>query len=265
MSDLTVTTVGIIGLGTMGSALARGLAEHVDRDHLLGFDRAVERASALPLTPMAGARELIDRADVVLLAVKPQQLAELQSTLGSVGDRLVVSILAGVPIDRLRALGSDRIVRAMPNLAALVGESVTGWVASSATTADDQSLARELFSAIGQQFELRDEAQIDALTAVAGSGPGYLMAGAEALTQAAVGAGFDEPHASLIVRQTFVGVGALLARDERTFTELKQAVTSKGGTTEAALSAMSEAELTALFDRAVTAAIARAQSLREQA
>lgn len=261
----TNQTIGIIGLGTMGSALARGLAARVERGRLLGFDRYEARASDLPVTPTASARELIDRSAVVILAVKPQQLTELQPELGSIGDRLLISILAGTPLRRLETLGSERIVRAMPNLAALVGESLTGWVGSAAVTGDDRATVERLLTSIGPVIALETEAQFDALTAISGSGPGYLAWFSETLTAAAASLGFDAETAETIVRQTVVGSAKLFSTDRRSFADIRNDVTSKGGTTEAALTILNEHGVSETIQAAVRAANERAQAIaREQ-
>lgn len=256
-------TVGIVGYGNMGRAFVRGLKQ-AQVGSVLVFDRSADQLADLTERERAeSVADVFNRSAVVLIAVKPQQLADLVSELSATTPSpLVISILAGVPMKRLiESFRTDRLVRAMPNLAATVAESVTGWVAGPGVSAADEALTKQLLSAVGFEVRLENDAAIDALTAVAGSGPGYLMAVAEAMTAGAMQAGFSAQSAGEIVRQTMVGVGRLLASDDRSFTDLKRAVTSKGGTTEAALAAMPETELTALIRRAMTAALDRASEL----
>ncbi len=258
--------IGIIGYGQMGRAFKQGLSQS-SRSPVLVYDRSAGALTELdPAERATSAAEVLERADLTVLAVKPQQLTELVTDLkGEKPTGIVLSILAGTPLSRIeQALGTNRIVRAMPNMAAFVGESVTGWVCSSGVTTEDRVCIRTVLSAIGQEIELDDEAAIDGLTAISGSGTGYVMAFAEALSAAAQSVGFESEAADELVRQTMVGAGKLLAHDDRSFTELKQAVTSKGGTTEAALRAMPEAELSAVLQRAVHAAVARAQEIGTQ-
>ena len=262
MNDKPV--VGIIGLGAMGGAIARALGESFMPTQLFGYDHQLNQADGLAIKRAGSARELCERSDMILIAVKPQQIDELIAKIAPIEDKLLVSIAAGVTISRLTSFGATRIVRAMPNLAALAGASLTGWVASAEVTLLDRSTVQEIFATFGLELELADESTMDALTAVSGSGPGYLMAMAEALTTAAESVGFSTEQAELIVRQTLIGGGALLAADTRSFAALKRAVTSKGGITEAAFVAMPEAELTTLMSRAVIAGTDRARSLGKQ-
>lgn len=261
MNDLSSTRVGIIGLGNMGSALARGLGSLVTQDRLLGFDRSAERLMSLPVTTADSARDLVDRVDVIILAIKPQQLTELEAQVGSIGDRLLISILAGTPIDRLKRFGTTRIVRAMPNLAALVGNSVTGWMSTPTLTVEDRRLTEQLLGTIGTLVPVDDEALLDAVTAVSGSGPGYLAYLAEAMVVAAQQLGFERTVAESIVRQTIIGSAELFSSDRRSFDEIRSAVSSRGGTTEAAIAVLEEAAVGQALARAITAARVRAEEL----
>ncbi|MCC6425206.1 MAG: pyrroline-5-carboxylate reductase [Phycisphaerales bacterium] len=174
----------------------------------------------------------------IILAIKPQMLSDAVSGLAEkLGGRrtLVVSILAGTPISRIRELfaGHERIVRVMPNLAASIGEGATAISAATAVAADVE-LVREIFEAVGPLVVELDESLMDAFTALAGSGPAYVFFLAEAMAKAGEAIGFDAQTALAITRQTIAGAAQLLAGSAEDPDRLRAAVTSKGGTTAAA-------------------------------
>jgi pyrroline-5-carboxylate reductase len=182
---------------------------------------------------------------------------------GRVGERVVISILAGMPGHRVReALGGRcRVVRAMPNLPAKIGHGATAVCMAAGARDGDDEFARRLFEGVGRLVVTIDESMMDAFTAVAGSGPAYLFLLAEAMVHAAAEIGFDEATANDIVRQTIAGAAALLSESVEAAGELRKAVTSKGGTTEAALRVLNDAGFTRALQRAVTAARDRGREL----
>lgn len=202
----------------------------------------------------------------LVLAVKPQMLDEVVRTtpaLASVGtaERLVVSIMAGVGRGRLaRTLApTARVARVMPNLPIGVGKGMTAIAEDVAMPTEDVRWIERLFGAGGETVLLREE-MMDAFTAVAGSGPAYLFYVAEAMERAAVGIGFEADTARRIVRQTLVGASALMDEGADP-AALRAAVTSKGGTTHAACTALDESGVMAAFGRALTAARDRGREL----
>jgi pyrroline-5-carboxylate reductase len=255
--------VAMLGCGKMGSALlagwlARGLppaAVHViepaPTDWLRGT--GVGLGGALPPAPA-----------VALVAVKPQLMGEALPALAPLGGRgtLVVSIAAGVPLAAFEdALGRGTpLVRAMPNLPAAVGRGVTAIVGNAAAGAEGLALAEDLLAAVGEVVRLEDEAQMDAVTAVSGSGPGYLFHVVEALAQAGEAEGLAPDLAMALARATVAGAGAMLDADPRTAGELRESVTSQKGTTAAGLEVLM-AELPDLMRRTVAAAAARSRDL----
>ena len=269
---LAGTTLALIGAGNMGFAMLQGWATGgLSGDSVVVIEpnpspqlRELCAARGFPLraTPEAGA----PRAAVVL-AIKPQMLdAGAAAATPFVGpETLVVSILAGKRIADLSARlpASPAIVRAMPNTPAAVGRGITGAFASPATGATRQARANALLAAIGQVEWLDDEAQIDALTAVSGSGPAYVFYLVEALAAAGVEAGLPEALAERLARATVEGAGELLYRQPETAAAtLRERVTSPGGTTAAALAVlMADDGLAPLMARAVAAAKRRAGEL----
>jgi pyrroline-5-carboxylate reductase len=178
---------------------------------------------------------------------------------------LMISIAAGTSVQALaKAWGKKaRIIRAMPNTPGAIGAGITGLYAAKGTTAADKKRARALLSALGETVWVAREELIDSVTAVSGSGPAYLFLMAEALTEAGVAEGLPRDQAEKFARATVAGAGALLAADKSPASALREAVTSPGGTTAAALTVlMAEDGLVALVKRAVQAARKRAEELR---
>lgn len=205
----------------------------------------------------------------VLLAVKPQMLADAAAGLGGAvraaggggHGRVVISILAGTPGERVRAaLPGARVVRAMPNLAVRVGRGCTAVCASAGAMAGDDALARRLFGAAGTVVDLGEEF-MDAFTALAGSGPAYVFYLAEAMTRAALEMGLRAEAADAVVRETILGAAALLAASAESPGALRAQVTSRGGTTAAATRVLDDAGAIEAWVRAIVAARDRGREL----
>jgi pyrroline-5-carboxylate reductase len=213
------------------------------------------------------ADDVVREADAVVLAVKPQQMREvLEPLAGRLDHALVVSVAAGLRIaDLARWLGGHRrIVRAMPNTPALVGAGMTGLCAADGVDGEDRELAGRMLGSVGSVVWVEDEARMDAVTAVSGSGPAYVFHFIEALEAAAVARGFDADTARRLAIGTALGAAKLAAESEDGPDVLRQKVTSKGGTTAAALAVFDEGGLMALVDRAVAAAEARGRALGDE-
>lgn len=201
----------------------------------------------------------------VLLAVKPQSFAEVAAALRPVlgpARRVVLSVMAGVPTAAIRAALGDQtaVIRMMPNLPARIRKSTTAVALGEGTQEGDDRFATDLFSAIGRTVPVA-EPLMDAFTAVAGSGPAYLFYLAEAMTKAAVEIGFDRDTARWIVRWTLGGAAALLEGTDQPPETLRAAVTSKGGTTAAAVAVLDDAKVIEAFVRAIGAARDRGREL----
>lgn len=216
---------------------------------------------------VASARELaghLNGGAQVLLAIKPQALWVAAPEVAPVASgRVVISILAGTPSAKvLAALPGARIVRAMPNTPAQVGQGATAIALGAGARHGDDALAMTLFAAVGPVVERVDESLMDAFTAVAGSGPAYVFYVAQAMSEAAHALGFDRAIADRVVRQVLLGSAALLAHStDQAPAELRAAVTSRGGTTEAACRTLDEARVMDAFVRALTAARDRGREL----
>ncbi|HEX3487466.1 MAG TPA: pyrroline-5-carboxylate reductase [Micropepsaceae bacterium] len=262
----------LIGAGRMGGALIKGWlsakrfsAIHVIEPFPSEAMTALAGTGAIVLHPrfeIAGVPAL----DAAVLAVKPQVLkgeTALLRALGGTG-ALVVSIAAGITTGFLGAsLGSSaRLVRAMPNTPGAIGQGITVLYADAGVGGGDRNLAQMLMGSLGETLWLDDEALMDAVTAVSGSGPAYVFLMAEALADAGRAQGLDEATAERLARATISGAGALLAADARGAAELRKEVTSPGGTTEAALTVLTAPEgLRELMTRAIAAATLRGKQL----
>ncbi len=262
--------IGIVGVGNMGAAIVRGLvaANVVPPDNITAFDIDQPKLRALAADPgVKLAPDLVTLAgesDTIIIAVKPQSMANLLGELANNVrlSHLVISIAAGISTafieQRLRP--GTRVVRVMPNTPAMVRAGATALCRGSEATAEDMALATSLFSALGSTVTV-DEHLMDAVTALSGSGPAYFFYLAEKLRNAAVAQGLPEKEADELVRQTLFGAGKLLRESGATPEELRARVTSKGGTTAAAVAVFDEADLSGLVSRAVAAAVARSKEL----
>lgn len=268
--------VGIVGYGNMGSAIAEGIKGDYS---VLVFDKdAGKTAPARGMKTARSLEELLGGSDIVVLAVKPQELGEVleRAKDGFVG-KLVVSIAAGIPTSLLeeRLGGGCRVVRAMPNLPAKIGKGMICFCAGKNAGEDDLKDSAGIFSFIGRVMRV-DESMMDAVTAVSGSGPGYLyflleQARKEEWTSIASGrftaelsfaaesAGFSPQDAALLASATAEGSMALLASSGVSPEVLRAQVASKGGTTEAGINAMRSSGNS--LREAVKAALKRAREL----
>ena len=259
--------IGLIGVGNMGTAIVEGLLKGPDRipsGNVTVFDKIIEKAVAFSgkwkIIKAASNQELVEKSDVVILAVKPQDLsataAEIQSAWKN--SHVLISILAGMPVSKVRSAAgaAPKIIRAMPNLGAKVDQSIT------AITGDHGALAiaEQIFSRCGKVVRL-EEKHFDLVTALSGSGPAYFFLLMEMLAAEGAKRGLTKEQANLLAVQTAVGAGLLAQNVAESPAELRAMVTSKGGTTEAALKVMEEGNIRKIFSEAIAAAMKRAGEL----
>ncbi|MBL8504404.1 MAG: pyrroline-5-carboxylate reductase [Rhodocyclaceae bacterium] len=263
--------ITFLGGGNMAYALIGGLiGQEFDPAGLRVVEPLAENRSRLASDYGVACSERTDAAslacDALVLAVKPQQMREALSPLaGRMAGQLVVSIAAGTRLaDISRWLGGHRrLVRCMPNTPALIGAGITGLYADPSVDDAGRRQAERILGAVGKTLWVADEALMDAVTAVSGSGPAYAFYFIEALRDAARELGFDEGQARQLAIETVVGAAALAAASEEDVSVLRQRVTSKGGTTEAALNSLDADRVKAAFVRAIRAAEARGRELGE--
>ena len=211
--------------------------------------------------------DAIKNADVVVLAVKPQVLATvLQPLKGLLSDKLVISIIAGAEIQTISDLigGSQRIVRVMPNTPALVQTGAHGIYASEAVNAQDRELTSQILAATGLTIWVDNEAQIDAVTAVSGSGPAYFFYLMESMIRAGKNLGLDEKVATALTLQTALGAAQMAITSSNSPAELRKNVTSPNGTTQAALEVFDRAQISQNIQAALAAAQKRSQELAQE-
>ena len=262
--------VGFVGGGNMAEALLRGLlgASLVPAERLAATDVRAERTAQLTrqfgITAHADNRRLVREADVVILAVKPQIMAPVLAEIGpAVTDtHLLISIAAGVSTTAIRAaLGRDaRIIRVMPNTPALVLQGAAAIARGTNLQADDLATAEAIFGAVGRVVVL-DEALMDAVTGLSGSGPGYVAIVIESLADGGVKMGLDRVTAMTLATQTVLGAAQLLAETGMHPGALKDMVSSPGGTTIAGIAALEEGGLRTTLIRAVERATLRSREL----
>jgi pyrroline-5-carboxylate reductase len=267
----------LVGCGKMGGALLSGWIEAgrapasvcVVEPEPATFAKAVSHLPA-GIGHVKSPHELSGayRPDIVVVAVKPQIMDEVAPNLRRFAQEgvAVLSIAAGRTVDYFQdALGKRAaIVRAMPNSAASIGRGITAAIANAYVSADQHALCDALLAAVGDVVWLTDEGQMDAVTAVSGSGPAYVFLLAECLAKAGEAAGLPEKLAAQLARATVAGAGALLVTSPEEPAKLRQNVTSPGGTTEAALQVlMAPAGLQALLSKAVAAATQRSHELAQ--
>ena len=262
--------IAFIGGGNMAAALIGGL---LDTGLAAGQVRVADpsEAARAALEQAHGVRtavngsEVAAGADVLVLAVKPQVMPAVLDELGDLVDpgQLVISIAAGIPIDLLQqAFGEVQpIVRAMPNTPALLGAGITGLCASGACRQDHRAQAETVLGAAGEVVWVEDEALMDVVTAVSGSGPAYFFLLIEALREAGMAEGLPAEASTRLAVQTAFGAGTMAARSEHDVAELRRRVTSPGGTTQAALEAFEAGGFRALVADAVRAATERGREL----
>jgi pyrroline-5-carboxylate reductase len=263
--------IAFIGGGNMASAIIGGLikqgwpASHIEVVEPFNEARA-KLQSEYGIAAKAHAGEFLARADLVVWAVKPQTFKDAAAQAQAhTGNALHLSVAAGIRSDTIAQwLGSERVVRSMPNTPALIGKGITALFARASVTDADKALVNQVLGSTGDVMWVGAEAQIDAVTALSGSGPAYVFYFLEAMREAGIGMGLDAAQAYQLAVATFIGAGELAKASIEPPEVLRQRVTSKGGTTYAALSAMEAGGIKAAFIAAMQAAQARAREMGEE-
>ncbi|MEX3011997.1 pyrroline-5-carboxylate reductase [Hoeflea sp. TYP-13] len=269
---MTSGPVVLVGAGNMGGAMMRGwLASGISPDSIAVIDPSPSPAIAQMMAENGVVHHATVPKDLVasalIVAVKPQMMGTVLPALKPVTgpDTVCISIAAGTTIETLsRHLGKVAIVRTMPNTPAMVGRGITGAVTNGNVSAKQHDLAQSLLEVCGPVEWVETEDQIDAVTAVSGSGPAYIYYLAECMAEAGRKAGLDADLAMRLARATVAGAGELLHRSDEDASILRKNVTSPGGTTAAALDVlMRDGGMQRIFDEAIAAAKKRAHELAE--
>ncbi|NCC30179.1 MAG: pyrroline-5-carboxylate reductase [Gammaproteobacteria bacterium] len=268
---MTTTRIAFIGGGNMATSLIAGLVADgyaPDSLHVAepGPDRREMLEARYGVRVFADNREALADADTLVLCVKPQLAAQVCTEIADTASArapLVISIMAGVPEQAIQRWlgGTLAIVRAMPNTPAMVQTGAIGLHASAEVGEEGRNRAETILRAVGLTRWVETEAQIDAVTALSGSGPAYFFLFMEALEEAGISLGLDAETARLLTIQTALGAAKMAVESEDTPGQLRERVTSPGGTTERALEHLLKADLHALMKRAAHAAHDRAVDL----
>ncbi len=273
-TDLQKAHLAFIGGGNMASAILGGLIRQgfapaqvtviepfAETSAKLTADWGVEVATAA-----ASASTALSKADLVIWAVKPQVFKEAALPVAAFTQKaLHLSVAAGIRSDSIaRWLQTDRVVRSMPNTPALVGQGITGLFARAGVSAPDQHLIEQVLKSTGEFLWVQKEADLDTVTALSGSGPAYVFYFLEAMTEAGVKMGLPEAQAYHLAKATFGGATHLARQSVESPEVLRQRVTSKGGTTYAALTSMADDHVKEAFIKGMLAAQKRASELGDE-
>lgn len=267
-------TLAFIGSGVMGEAMIRGILTHrlIDPEAITASDPMPERLQMLhgryDIRTTTDNQAAVRASNIVVLSVKPQTLPkvlpDIQPALNAAS--LIISIVAGSPISIVRqGLRVDKIIRAMPNTPGQVGQGMTVWTATEAVDEIGRRQAQAILGALGKELYVNDESYLDMATALSGTGPAYIFLFMEALIDAGVHMGFSRRIAQELVYQTIEGSVAMARASGSHPTELRNQVTSPGGTTAEALYQLEKGGLRTVVSKAVWAAYQRSKALGELA
>jgi pyrroline-5-carboxylate reductase len=263
--------IAFIGGGNMASAIIGGLIRQglaaADIEVVEPFGPARDKLrDQFGIAAMETAGAALERAGLVVWAVKPQTFEEAATQARThTALALHLSVAAGIRSDSIASwLGTQRVVRSMPNTPALVGKGMTALYARPGVSAPDKMRVEQVIATTGESLWVQEEAQLDAVTALSGSGPAYVFFFLEAMTQAGIEMGLSRDQAYRLAVGTFVGASELARASEDPPEVLRQRVTSKGGTTYAAITSMEQDQVQALFIKALHAARQRAKELGDE-
>lgn len=262
--NLATTRIGFIGVGNMGGALVRGLRA-AGVTSIVAVEPRHDVLDALGIQGVSDVETLCGRVDVLIVAVKPYLVAPTLDRIAraAVQPRLMISVAAGVPVSELEASGCRGVIRAMPNLAAVVGRSTTAIVASHHTPPEDLSLAQAVLGTVGHVSVLGRENDMHAFTALAGSGPAFVAVFIEALVDAAVTEGLPRETARASALAMVGGTTVLLESAGWTPAGLKEAVMSPGGVTAEGLDALEQRAFRGAAQGAIRAAARKSRAMQQ--
>lgn len=252
LSQKIMIKVCIVGLGNIGQPIFDALSS-LSMFKVSGCKRADDP------------NKCIEKSEVLIIAVKPQSFKGLaQSISADLTGKSVISIMAGVSIDRIMAeLNVKKVIRVMPNLPLKVGKSLSAFICSKAINQEEKFTIQSLLEVFGEVIEVDNEAKIDAITALSGTGPAYFCYLVEALQKAAKKYGFSDEEAKKIIKTTFFGTAELMSKENLEADDLRAKITSKGGTTKAAIEFLEKKKFEEIMIDAVTAARKRAEELNQ--
>ncbi len=260
----------IIGGGNMGQSFAKSFLNNyiTDISNFAVLEKDITKHAALKAIGIKNIFDKPDRriaeADLIVLAVKPQAFPALKDELKAFlsDEQVILSIMAGVSIKTIQeALDINKVIRAMPNIAAQIGEGMSVFTSSEAVTRIELVTVQNLLESTGKNLYVPEEDLIDAGTAVSGSGPAYVLYFMEAMMQAAIELGFTKPQAEMLTSQTFRGIVEYFQNAKDDYRQLIDKISSKGGTTEAAIRYLDQYKTNEIIRQAITKAYQRAREL----
>ncbi len=261
--------LGVIGCGFMAESILKGviLSDYIHEKNIIVSDTngaSLDRVNYLGVTTTLDNRTVAENSDYVLLAVKPQNFADVAASLNGYVPEKVISIMAGVKKNTIKnalGYGAIKVARCMPNLPCSIGSGALGVDLSDyARNVDDTQFISGIFNCLGTMV-VTDEAKLDAVTGISGSGPAYAFLFIDALIDAGINAGLTRDESSVLAVQTVMGAAEMVQRNETPLPELIQRVCSKGGTTIEAVKVFQDNDFYGIIDKAVAACIARSKEL----
>lgn len=267
---MLIKKLGILGAGNMGSAFIRGILAKMlfDVENIFAFD--VDQNKLAPLQEQYGVQiaadeaDLLSKVDLLILAVKPQVLPEVMANIGInvTSDQVIMSIAAGISIATLKQYLTNyaAVVRVMPNTPAIIGEGISAYCSEEPLSDDIKSAIETILGACGQVMEIQEKL-MDTVTGLSGSGPAYMFLIIEALADGGVKMGLTKAQALRLVAQTMLGAATMVMKQSKHPAELKDMVTSPGGTTIAGLHELEKGRIRATLMNAVEAATLRSSEL----
>jgi pyrroline-5-carboxylate reductase len=272
---MTQTKISIIGAGNMANSMLEGILRNklIAPQHIMVTNRSVGKLERMsqhwPVNVSYDNLAATKFGNIVVLSVKPvdMKVACEQLSQGMDSSKLIISVAAGIHIDTLKKWlkrPHQPIIRVMPNLPSQIGHGMSGWSASSEVNAHQLAIAQQILGVLGGELRFRDENLLDQVTAISGSGPAYIFYLAELLTESGKAIGLKDDEAKELVLQTIYGAANMLRANGKTPAELRIAVTSKGGTTEAALREFMQSNLDTVITRGVEAAYKRGKEIGQQ-
>ncbi len=262
-----MTNIAILGAGNIAYAIVSGLIEDgLNAANITAadpFPEQLERFAALGVVTTNNNREAVERSDIVLISVKPNHVQSVAEEIQpSFNDKTCISVAAGITAGSLESwLGSNKIIRSMPNTPALVGRGMFGLYGAPGVDANTRDLTDKLLASVGSTRWFADESQLDAVTAVSGSGPAYFFLIMEVMQDAALKLGLSPQEAEDLVQQTALGAAEMAISSHEPIATLRQNVTSPGGTTAAAVDVLQNGDIGGLFEKALIAARDRSIAL----
>jgi len=255
--------IGIIGVGNMGRALILSLSA-ANAYKLFAYDKLrLNQKSIKNCLRIKTSKELLAKSEVIVLAIKPQDVEQFLTENKEYikAKQLFISIAAGIPIKFYeRYLTKIKIIRVMPNLAATIGESISFISKGKHATNKDLRIAKGIFNSVGKAMII-NESHMDKITSITGSGPGYVFYFMESMYQSALKLGFTKKQAKDMVLQTFLGAVKLAKNLDKDFKHLKDAVASKGGTTEAAFAVFNRQKIDVAVEKGIKSALGRSRAM----